>query len=81
MFAVSLILLAVLPGLTVMPAFSDIAYGMIFTNAATNNSTDFFPQPGPNAIIVWAVLNAVLAALIFAAGYFIDGKKIRRQPL
>ncbi|PWL85789.1 MAG: hypothetical protein DBY17_07330 [Oscillospiraceae bacterium] len=79
-FAVSLILLAVLPGLTVMPAFSDIAYGMIFTNAATNNSTDFFPQPGPNAIIVWAVLNAVLAALIFAAGYFIDGKKSGDSP-
>lgn len=79
-FGVSLLLLAVLPGITVMPAFSGIAYGKIFTNAETNNATDFFPQPGPNAIIVWAVLNAVLAILIFLAGYLIDGKKSGDNP-
>ena len=73
--AVSLVLLTVIPGLTVMPAFSDIAYGMIFTNAATNNSTDFFPQPGPNAIIVWAVINAVLAIAIYVIGRLIAGRE------
>ena len=80
-FAISLILLAVLPGVTVMPAFSDIAYGMIFTDAAANNSTSFFPQPGPNAIIVWAVLNALLAVIIYAVGYVIDGKKAGDRPV
>ena len=74
-FVISLILLAVIPGFMVMPAFSKIAYGMIFTNSATNSSTDFFPQPGPNAIIVWAVLNAIIAIVIFAVGYFINGKE------
>lgn len=63
-FIISLVLLAILPGLTVMPAFSNIAYGMIFTDGARNNSTAFFPQPGFNGIIVWAVLNAALAAII-----------------
>lgn len=77
---ISLLLLTVLPGLTVMPAFSDIAYGKIFTDAATNNSTSFFPQPGPNGIIVWAVLNACLAVVIFAAGYWIDGKHNGDSP-
>lgn len=79
--AVSLVLLTVLPGMTVMPAFSDIAYGMIFTNAATNNSTDFFPQPGPNAIIVWAILNALLAVIIYGVGRLINGKNAGKGPL
>ena len=79
-FYISLILLAVFPGLTVMPAFSDIAYGMIFTDAAANNSTSFFPQPGPNAIIVWAIINAVLALVVFAVGYWIDGKRNGDSP-
>ena len=79
-FIISLVLLAILPGLTVMPAFSNIAYGMIFTDGARNNSTAFFPQPGFNGIIVWAVLNAALAAIIFAVGYFVDGKKSGDAP-
>lgn len=79
-FLVSILLLTVLPGLTVMPVFSDLAYGKIFSNGVTNNSTDFFPQPGPNAIIVWAVVNALLAILIFALGYYIDGKKSGDNP-
>ena len=73
--AISLVLLAVIPGITVMPVFSKLAYGMIFTNAVANNSTDFFPQPGPNAIVIWALVNGLAAVVIFALGYLIYGKK------
>lgn len=77
---VSLILLAVLPGITVMPVFSDLAYGKIFTNAVTNNSTDFFPQPGPNAIIIWALVNGLAAIAIFVISYFVYGKANGDKP-
>lgn len=75
----SKVLLAVIPGITVMPIFSGLAYGMIFTNAVTNNSTDFFPQPGPNAIVIWALLNGLIALAIFGCVYYIDGKKCGDQ--
>lgn len=77
---IGLVLLAVFPGITVMPAFTDIAYGMIFTNGVTNNSTNFFPQPGPNGIIVWACINALLALAVFAVTYFAYGKANGDSP-
>lgn len=73
--ASSKILLAVIPGLTVMPLFTGLAYGKLFTDAVANNSNKFFPQPGSNAIIVWAAINGLIAVLIFAAVYWLDGKK------
>ena len=77
---VSLILLAVIPGITVMPLFSKVAYGLIFSNGAVNNTTRFFPQPGPNAIIIWALFNGLVAIVIFALSYFIYGKKHGDSP-
>ncbi len=77
---ISLVLLAVIPGATVMPTFSGLAYGKIFTDGVANNSTPFFPQPGPNAIIVWALVNAAAAIAIFAAGYFLYGREHGDNP-
>lgn len=75
----SKVLLAVIPGITVMPVFTGLVYGKIFTNAAANNSTDFFPQPGPNAIVIWALLNGLIALAIFGGVYYLDGKKCGDQ--
>ncbi len=79
-FGISLLLLAAIPGLSVMFAFSDLAYGTIFTDGTRNNSTAFLPQPGFNGIIVWAVLNAIIAIAIFAIGYYLNGKKEGDNP-
>ncbi len=69
------IILAVVPGITVMPLFSTVAYTWIFGNGATNNTTKFFLQPGPNAIIIWAVFNGLVMLAVFALQYFLYGKK------
>ena len=69
------IILAVVPGLTVMPLFSKVAYTWIFGNGATNNTTKFFLQPGPNAIIVWAVFNGLVMLAVFFLQYLLYGKK------
>ncbi|MFR3823268.1 MAG: hypothetical protein ACLTZG_18000 [Hungatella hathewayi] len=58
-----------------MPLFTGLAYGKLFTDAVANNSNKFFPQPGSNAIIVWAAVNGLIAVLIYAAVYWLDGKK------
>lgn len=77
---ISKILLAVIPGMTVMPLFTGLAYGKIFTDAVANNSNSFFPQPGSNAIIVWAAINGLIAVVIFATVYWLDGKKCGDSP-
>lgn len=72
---ISKLLLAILPGFLVMPLFSGLAYGIIFTDAAANHSNSLFPQPASNAIMVWAAVNGLIAFAVFAAVYWLDGKK------
>jgi hypothetical protein len=57
------------------------ATATLFPQASASIPTWFFPQRINNAILLWAVVNGLLGLLLFAANYYLVGRKSGVRPM